>query len=362
MRKSHLTKEYQKHSKGVDRTIAAIYQNESRRVFATLIRLLRGFNLAEEALQDAFAAALKQWPGDGIPANPTAWLISTGRYKAIDAIRRRAGLNSSVNALVQQIKIDQISAGELDDAVIKDDMLGLIFTCCHPALPPEARVALTLREVCGFTTEEVADAFLIAPTTVAQRIVRANAKIRAAHIPYEVPTEAEIPQRLESLLRVIYLIFNEGYLASGGDALTRPDLCGQAIRLGRLSIELIHNSEAIGLLALMLLTDSRRAARTTPEGEVVLLRDQNRQRWNRQMITEGMTLMREAMTSRSVPTACRRQSLPSMPRHRALLILIGTKSSSCMTRSRKWNPLPLSPSTGQWLWPSETARWPGCSW
>jgi RNA polymerase sigma-70 factor (ECF subfamily) len=279
------------------RVVEEVYQAESRRVFATLIRLLGDFDRAEDALHDAFAAALAQWTRDGVPANPRAWLVSTGRFKAIDAIRRRARFDASLPALAEQRETD---AGfeAVDDEAIEDDRLRLILTCCHPALAPEARVALTLREVCGLTTEAIARAFLTSPSTLAQRIVRAKAKIRDAHIPYQVPAPAELPERLETVLQVIYLVFTEGYSASSGESLTRPDLSGEAIRLGRLLTELLPEPEAQGLLALMLLHESRRAARTSPTGDLVLLEDQDRSRWNREQITEGTALVERALASR----------------------------------------------------------------
>jgi RNA polymerase sigma-70 factor, ECF subfamily len=276
--------------------VEAVYRSDSRRVLATLIRLLGDFNVAEEALHDAFTAAVEQWPRDGVPANPRAWLVSTGRFKAIDVMRRRARFDASLAALAEQL--DASDVAEWNDEGVEDDRLRLIFTCCHPALSPDAQVALTLREVCGLTTEEIARAFLTAPPTVAQRIVRAKAKIRDARIPYEVPSRADLPDRLDSVLRVVYLVFNEGYSASSGVSLTRHDLSGEAIRLGRLLIELLPEPEVVGLLALMLLHESRRAARTSPEGELVLLDDQDRTRWNRDLIAEGAALLERALSSR----------------------------------------------------------------
>jgi RNA polymerase sigma-70 factor (ECF subfamily) len=280
-------------------TAEAIYRAESRRVFATLVRLLGDFDLAEEALHDAFRAALEQWPRDGVPENPRAWLVSTGRFKAIDGIRRQARF-VAIDDVSEQVDAIPDDASPLDSESIEDDRLRLVFTCCHPALSPDAQVALTLREVCGLTTEEIAQAFLSAAPTLAQRIVRAKAKIRDARIPYEVPVPAELPQRLDSVLRVIYLVFNEGYSASSGSSLTRVDLSGEAIRLGRLLVGLLPEPEALGLLALMLLHESRRAARTSPTGELILLNDQNRSLWNRDQIREGSALVETALSSRRI--------------------------------------------------------------
>jgi RNA polymerase sigma-70 factor (ECF subfamily) len=276
----------------------SVYRAESRRVFATLVRLLGDFDIAEEALHDAFHAALEQWPRDGVPANPRAWLVSTGRFKAIDGIRRRARFDSIEDFAEQVENVADESQPPWDGESIEDDRLRLIFTCCHPALSSDAQVALTLREVCGLTTEEIAQAFLSGAPTLAQRIVRAKAKIRDAHIPYEVPTPDELPQRLDSVLRVVYLVFNEGYLASSGSSLTRVDLSAEAIRLGRLLVDLLPEPEAIGLLGLMLLHESRRAARTSPTGDIVLLNDQDRSLWNREQIGEGMTLIERSLASR----------------------------------------------------------------
>jgi RNA polymerase sigma-70 factor (ECF subfamily) len=284
----------------IDTLIEEIYRDESRRVFATLIRLLGDFDLAEDALHDAFAAAMRQWPKDGVPDNPRAWLVSTGRFKAIDGIRRRARFDASLATLAEQIdsSVDEYDL-VLDDESVGDDRLRLIFTCCHPALSPEARVALTLREVCGLTTEEIARGFLTTPSTLAQRIVRAKAKIRDAGIPYQVPSPQELPERLDPVLRVVYLVFNEGYSASSGDSVTRADLSGEAIRLARLLAALLPEPEVIGLLALMLLHESRRAARSTPEGDLVLLEDQDRTRWNQTQIAEGTALVEQALASRN---------------------------------------------------------------
>lgn len=278
--------------------VEAVYRAESRQVLATLIRLLRDFDLAEDALHEAFTAAMEQWPRDGVPANPRAWLVSTGRFKAIDSMRRRARFDASLTELAERLQAESGDVAEDDDASVKDDRLRLIFTCCHPALSPDAQVALTLREVCGLTTEEIARAFLATPPTLAQRIVRAKAKIRDARIPYQVPTPEELPDRLESALAVIYLVFNEGYSASSGAALTRADLSGEAIRLGRLLVELLPEPEAVGLLALMLLQESRRAARSSPAGDLILLEDQDRSLWNREQISDGIALVEQALASR----------------------------------------------------------------
>jgi len=279
-------------------TVDAVYRSESRRVFATLIRLLGDFDLAEEALHDAFRAALEQWPRDGVPANPRAWLVSAGRFKAIDGLRRRARFDPLDEDAEQIAAADDPAAWGSED--IEDDRLRLIFTCCHPALPPDAQVALTLREVCSLTTEEIAHAFLTAPPTLAQRIVRAKNKIRDAKIPYQVPSQIDLPDRLDSVLRVIYLVFNEGYAASSGASLTRHDLSGEAIRLSRLLVELLPEPEAMGLLALMLLHESRRAARATPSGDLILLEDQDRSLWDREMIREGTALVERALSSRRI--------------------------------------------------------------
>jgi len=286
--------------KDVCEVVDAVYRSESRQVLATLIRLLGDFESAEEALHDAFAVAVEQWARDGVPANPRAWLVSTGRFKAIDGMRRRARFDASLTELAKQLEAATSDPEEWNEEHVEDDRLRLIFTCCHPALAPEAQVAMTLREVCGLTTEEIARPFLTKPATVAQRIVRAKAKIREARIPYEVPAEKDLPDRLDAVLRVVYLVFNEGYSASSGGSLTRHDLSGEAIRLGRLLIELLPEPEAMGLLALMLLHDSRRAARTSPTGDLILLENQDRALWNRDQITEGVSLVARALSSGQV--------------------------------------------------------------
>jgi len=273
-----------------------LYREDSGRILATLIRLLGDFDLAEEAMHEAFAAALSSWPASGAPENPRPWLISTARFKAIDTLRRRARFDASQDELARYIEAQTSSAATAEDS-LEDDRLRLIFTCCHPSLAPEARVALTLREVCGLTTEEIAKAFLTTPRTLAQRIVRAKAKIRETKIPYEVPTPRELPERLGAVLQVIYLVFNEGYSAAAGAEVTRAELTGEAIRLGRLLAELQPEPEAVGLLALMLLQESRRAARTSPTGELILLEHQDRSLWNQQQIAEGVALLQKALNS-----------------------------------------------------------------
>jgi len=280
--------------------VDAVYREQSRRVFATLVRLLGDFDLAEEALHDAFASAVEQWPRDGLPANPRAWLVSAGRFKAIDAMRRRARFDASLGELAERLGTEASGpAAALDEEQIEDDRLRLIFTCCHPALPADSRVALTLREVCGLTTEEIARAFLTAAPTLAQRIVRAKAKIKSAGIPYQVPSRADLPERLDTVLQVIYLVFNEGYSASSGAVVTRADLSGEAIRLGRLLLELLSepDPEVLGLVALMLLQESRRTARSSATGELILLEHQDRSLWNRDHIAAGLSLVRRALGS-----------------------------------------------------------------
>jgi RNA polymerase sigma-70 factor, ECF subfamily len=278
--------------------VEAVYREQGRRIYATLVRLLGDFDLAEEALHEAFTSAVEKWPGEGVPDNPRAWLVSAGRFKAIDVLRRKARFDASLEQLADRLGDGASPEAPLDDQPIDDDRLRLIFTCCHPALPAEARVALTLREVCGLTTEEIARAFLTAAPTLAQRIVRAKKKIKEARIPYEVPSRTDLPERLETVLHVVYLVFNEGYYATSGAALTRGDLSAEAIRLGRLLVELLPtpDAEAIGLLALMLLQESRRLARSTPAGELILLEDQDRSRWNREQIAEGTALVERALS------------------------------------------------------------------
>ena len=287
----------------VRRLVDDVYRSESRMVLATLIRLLGDFDAAEEAVHDAFAVAVERWSRDGVPGNPRAWLVSTGRFKAIDAMRRRARFDASLPELTRQLDSTTITDSDTekwDNETVEDDRLRLIFTCCHPSLAPEAQVAMTLREVCGLTTEEIARAFLTKPPTVAQRIVRAKAKIRDARIPYVVPSETELPDRLDTVLQVVYLVFNEGYSSSSGGSLTRHDLSGEAIRLGRLLIQLLPEPEVMGLLALMLLQDSRRAARTSTTGDLILLEHQDRTLWNRDQIAEGLKLVERALSSRRI--------------------------------------------------------------
>jgi RNA polymerase sigma-70 factor (ECF subfamily) len=292
-----VAREEQAEDAAVRAVIDEVYRTESRRVLATLIRLLGDFDRAEEALHEAFAAAIEQWPRDGIPASPRAWLVSAGRFRAIDTLRRRARFDASLAALATELEGQTAAPVEwIGEETLEDDRLRLVFTCCHPALQPDAQVALTLREVCGLTTEEIAHAFLTAPRTVAQRIVRAKAKIRDARIPYQVPDRQELPERLEAVLRVVYLVFNEGYSASSGATLTRHDLSGEAIRLGRLLVDLLPEPEALGLLALMLLQESRRAARAA-DGEIVLLDAQDRGLWDRALIAEGVALVERALSA-----------------------------------------------------------------
>jgi RNA polymerase sigma-70 factor (ECF subfamily) len=285
---------------GGGQIVDEVYRSESRRVLATLIHLLGDFDWAEEAMHDAFAAAVEQWPQKGVPSNPRAWLVSTGRFKAIDAMRKRARFDTSLEDLPQQPSGPTFEPEKWDEQSVEDDRLRLIFTCCHPALPPDAQIALTLREVCGLTTEEIARAFLTATPAIAKRIVRAKAKIRDAHIPYEVPSRDDLPQRLEAVLQVVYLVFTEGYSASSGASLTRADLSAEAIRLGRLLVALLPEPEAQGLLGMMLLHESRRGTRTSPDGDLVLLDDQDRSLWNRDLIDEGISLVEQALASRDI--------------------------------------------------------------
>jgi RNA polymerase sigma-70 factor (ECF subfamily) len=285
-------------AESVRQQVDAFYRSDSRRVLATLIRLLGDFDLAEEALHDAFTAAVDVWPREGVPENPRAWLVSTGRFKAIDTMRRRARFDRSLVEIAERLYADASAMLPADDERLEDDRLRLIFTCCHPALPPDAQIALTLREVCGLTTEEIAHAFLTNPPTLAQRIVRAKTKIRTARIPYQIPSRADLPDRLATVLHVIYLVFNEGYSASSGESLTRHDLSAEAIRLGRLVNELLPEPEVTGLLALMLLHESRRPARTSAAGELVLLDEQDRTLWNQELIAEGLKLVEQALLSR----------------------------------------------------------------
>jgi RNA polymerase sigma-70 factor (ECF subfamily) len=280
--------------------IDALYRSDSRRVLATLIRLLGEFDLAEEALHDAFAKALERWPAEGVPANPRAWLVSTGRFAAIDTLRRRARFDATLAAEALRLETEVSPVQEADDDGVDDDRLRLIFTCCHPALAVDARIALTLREVCGLATEEIARAFLVPAPTLAQRIVRAKGKIKDAGIPYQVPARADLPERLEAVLHVIYLVFNEGYSASSGDTHVRTDVSSEAIRLARLVVDLLAEPEALGLLALMLLHDARRAARTSPTGELILLDEQDRALWNHEQIREGLALVRRALAAEPV--------------------------------------------------------------
>lgn len=284
----------------VSAALADVYETESRRILSTLIRLLGDFDLAEEALNDAFTAALEKWPLDGIPANPRTWLISAGRFKAIDRLRKQARINNSIEEIVEQLVTPEIDEALLDTRHLEDDRLRLIFTCCHPALSQEAQVALTLREVCGLTTEDIARAFVTNTPVIAKRIVRAKAKIRDAHIPYEVPSRKELPGRLDSVLCVVYLIFTEGYSAHSGSQLVRKDISQEAIRLGRLLVALMDEPEVVGLLALMLLQESRSKTRISSNGEIVLLEDQDRSRWDLALIREGVSLVERAMASRRV--------------------------------------------------------------
>jgi RNA polymerase sigma-70 factor (ECF subfamily) len=296
----------------IEALINGLYRSESRRVLATLIRLLKDFDLAEEALQDAFAAALQQWPVDGVPHNPRAWLVSTGRFKAIDHIRRRARFNTSLDDIAEELEDEASDADDWSDEHIEDDQLRLIFTCCHPSLAPETQMALTLREICGLTTEAIARAFLTSPSTLAQRIVRAKNKIRTAKIPYEIPARSELPARLDAVLHVIYLMFNEGYSASSGNELIRQELAQEAIRLGRLLANLLPDPEVLGLLALMLIQDSRRNARMDNKGDLIRLEDQDRNQWDKQQIAEGSGLIQRALGSGSADIYCLQAAIAAL--------------------------------------------------
>jgi RNA polymerase sigma-70 factor (ECF subfamily) len=297
----------------IEALINSLYRSESRRVLATLIRLLKDFDLAEEALQDAFTAAMQQWPHEGVPQNPRAWLVSTGRFKAIDQIRKRARFNTSWEDVAGQLE-EELHSEDKDysETHIEDDQLRLIFTCCHPGLAPEAQMALTLREICGLTTEAIARAFLTTPSTLAQRIVRAKNKIRDAKIPYEIPARSELPERLDAVLHVIYLVFNEGYSASSGTELIRQELAQEAIRLGRLLAKLLPDPEVLGLLALMLIQDSRRSARIDSNGDLVRLEDQDRTLWDREQIAEGSTLIQRALSSGSADIYCLQAAIAAL--------------------------------------------------
>ncbi|WP_049630750.1 RNA polymerase sigma factor [Cellvibrio sp. pealriver] len=296
----------------IETLIHGIYRTESRRVLATLIRLLKDFDLAEEALQDAFTAALQQWPHDGVPNNPRAWLVSTGRFKAIDQLRRRAKFHVSLEDVIEQLEEETFEQDDEHNHHLEDDQLRLIFTCCHPSLAPEAQMALTLREVCGLTTEAIARAFLTTPSTLAQRIVRAKNKIRDAHIPYEIPARSELPTRLDSVLHVIYLVFNEGYSASSGSELIRQELAQEAIRLGRLLAQLLPDAEVLGLLALMLIQDSRKHARTDNNGDLIRLEDQDRSRWDSEQIAEGSALIQRALSSGNADVYCLQAAIAAL--------------------------------------------------
>lgn len=296
----------------IETLIHGIYRTESRRVLATLIRLLKNFDLAEEALQDAFTAALQQWPQEGVPNNPRAWLVSTGRFKAIDQLRRRAKFQVSLEDVIEQLEEEVFEQDDESNHHLEDDQLRLIFTCCHPSLAPEAQMALTLREICGLTTEAIARAFLTTPSTLAQRIVRAKNKIRDANIPYEIPSRSELPARLDSVLHVIYLVFNEGYSASSGSELIRQELALEAIRLGRLLAQLLPDAEVLGLLALMLIQDSRKHARADSNGDLIRLEDQDRSLWNKEQIAEGSALIQRALSSGNADIYCLQAAIAAL--------------------------------------------------
>jgi RNA polymerase sigma-70 factor, ECF subfamily len=323
----------------IHETVSAVYESDSRRVLATLIRLLGDFDAAEEAMHDAFRAALEQWPHEGVPGNPRAWLVSTGRFKAIDSMRRRKRFDAldDVGEAADIAVTD--TASWADEESVEDDRLRLIFTCCHPALAPDAQVALTLREVCGLTTEEIAQAFLTPAPTLAQRIVRAKAKIRDAKIPYQVPTPAELPERLDAVLRVIYLVFNEGYSASSGSAVTRHDLSAEAIRLGRLLVELLPEAEAHGLLALMLLHESRRAARMSREGDVILLDEQDRSRWDKKQIAEGLQLVRQALSPSGAQHASGQRPTTSVGPYVVQAAISAVHAEAATAAETDWNEI-----------------------
>jgi RNA polymerase sigma-70 factor, ECF subfamily len=281
----------------IEEQVAELYRTQSRRVLATLVRLLGDFDLAEEAVQEAFHAALEQWPKEGVPRNPRAWLVSTGRFKGIDVVRRRGRHEAILAAVAQETREAYVDPERLDDETLQDDQLRLVFTCCHPALPQEGRIALALREVCGLTTGEIARAFLVPPATMTKRIARAKDRIRKERIPYEVPSRGELAKRLAAVLQVVYLVYNEGFVTTAGSAHLRRDLAEDAVYLGRLIVDLLPEPEAIGLLGLMLLHESRRAARVDARGDVVPLEDQDRSLWNQELIAEGISLMNRALLS-----------------------------------------------------------------